>query len=116
MPRIYFCCPATTGTQRAASQSELSSVADCRSSPQISSHTATVQPQDHLRGTRAQALTTACLLVYKQQHHTTPMVDYTEVYCVVVLTNTTLHAKLQSQFIVLEMSSIQDCACLSSPM
>lgn len=60
---VFSLCSATTGTQCAASQSELSSVADCRSSPQISTHTATVQPQDHLRGAHTPALRTACTII-----------------------------------------------------
>lgn len=40
------------GTECGASQSRLSSLAHSGGSPQISSHSAAVQPQDHLRGTQ----------------------------------------------------------------
>lgn len=48
---VSLCFLVTIGTERAAAQSGLSSMAHSGGSPQISSHSAAVQPQDHLRGT-----------------------------------------------------------------
>lgn len=48
---VSLCFLVTIGTERPAAQSGLSSMAHSGGSPQISSHPAAVQPQDHLRGT-----------------------------------------------------------------
>lgn len=48
-------CLVTVGAERAATQSGLPSVADGRGSPQVSSYSAAVQPQDHLRGTEEES-------------------------------------------------------------